>query len=208
MVEDAKQEESGMKRVLACFVMASLLSGCGAQPFARELEATMLVQVLGVDWTAKEVELTAACDPGTGSGGSKTSVLAAKGTDFERAKEALKGAGEEYVSLTHVAQIVLGAETVLPVVLEAALKEPALSQSATVWFSESGTAKELLTSVDGGAKRVAAIELNSGVEPITVLQSLMRLKEQGWVEVPVLCIEEGVLTLGGTVMVSEEERET
>lgn len=197
-----------MKRVLACFVMVSLLTGCGASPFARELEATMLVQVLGVDWTAEEVELTAASDPGTGSGGSKTPVLAAKGKDFGRAKAALKGAGEEYVSLTHVTQIVLGEETVLPAVLETALKEPTLSQSATVWVSKSGTAKDLLMSVDGGAKRVAAIELNSGVEPITVLQSLMRLKEQGWVEVPALCTEKGVLTLVGTVLVLEEERET
>ncbi len=197
-----------MKRVLACLIMISLLTGCGAQPFARELETTMLVQVLGVDWTAEEVDLTAASDPETGSGGAKTSVLSAKGENFGEAKKALKGAGEEYVSLTHVAQIVLGEETNLPVVLEAALKEPVLSQGATVWVSKSGSAKDLLTSIDGGARRLTSIEMNSGVEPITVLQSLMRLKEQGWVEVPVLCIEEDVLTLAGTVLVSEEECET
>lgn len=197
-----------MKRVLACLMMVSLLTGCSTQPFARELEATMLVQVLGVDWTAEEVGLTAASDPGTGSGGAETPVLSAKGENFGEAKEALKGAGEEYISLTHVAQIVLGEKTDLSVVLEAALKEPTLSQSATVWISKSGAAKDLLTSVDGGAKRLTSIELNSGVEPITVLQSLMRLEEQGWVEVPVLCVEEDVLTLAGTVLVSEEKRET
>ena len=40
-----------MKRCLLCTLLMLCLSGCQVLPFARELESTMLVQVLGVDWT-------------------------------------------------------------------------------------------------------------------------------------------------------------
>lgn len=192
-----------MKRGLAYLIMFFLLTGCDAKPFAHELEATMLVQVLGVDWMEGEIELTAACDPAAGSEGAAASVLSAKGLDFEEAKAKLRAAGEEYVSLTHVTQIVLGEGTDLIAVLEEALKEPALSQGATVWMSENGSAKDLLKRVDGGARRLSSIELNSGVEPVTVLQSRMRLEEWGQVELPALNVEENVLMLAGTMLVSE-----
>ena len=167
----------------------------------------MLVQVLGVDWTQSAVELTAAGDPKAGGGGS-AAVLTAQGKDFEEAKANLRAAGEEYVSLTHVTQIVLGAETDLEAVLVTALKEPALSQSATVWLAEDGSAKELLERVDGGAKRLASIELNSAVEPVTVLQSRMRLEERGRVEVPALSVEEDILTWVGMKTWLEDGRGT
>lgn len=190
-----------MIRVLFCLLACLVLTGCEALPFARELESTMLVQVLGVDWTQDEVILTAAGDPDAGGGAA---VLSASGRDLQEAKEALKGAGEEYVSLTHVAQIVLGADSEHRAVLEAALDEPALGQGATVWLVAEGTAKDLLESVDGGAKRLSSIELNSGVKPVTVLQSLMRIEESGKVEVPVLGTEEGALVWEKTKMVGEE----
>lgn len=184
-----------MKRVLLCFLACLTLTGCEALPFARELESTMLVQVLGVDWTKDGVVLTAASDPGAGGG---TAVLSAAGRDLQGAKEALKGAGEEYVSLTHAAQIVLGADSDVQAVLEAALNEPALGQGATVWLAARGTAKELLESVEGGAKRLSSIELNSGVKPVTVLRSLMQLEEKGSVLLPVLAVQEGTLVWKGS----------
>lgn len=196
-----------MKRVLAWLAALFLLTGCDAKPFARELEATMLVQVLGVDWAEGRVELTAACDPDAG-GGTATPVISASGADFEDAKSALQAAGEEYVSLTHVTQIVLGEEADLSAVLEAALEESALGQSATVWIAEKRSARELMWEVNGGAKRLSSIELNSGVEAVTVLQSRMRLEERGWVEVPVLTATDAGLELAGTVIFSEEKRET
>ena len=190
-----------MIRVLFCCLVCLTLTGCEALPFARELESTMLVQVLGVDWTEEGVVLTAASDPGAGGG---TAVLTASGRDLQEAKEALRGAGEEYVSLTHVAQIVLGADGEHRAVLEAALEEPALGQSATVWLVAEGAAKTLLEGVGGGAKRLSSIELNSGVEPVTVLQSLMRLEEEGQVEVPVLGTEDGTLVWMEMKTVGEE----
>ena len=190
-----------MKRVLVCGLMCFMLTGCEALPFARELESTMLVQVLGVDWTQDEVILTAAGDPSAGGGAA---VLSASGRDLQKAKEALKGTGEVFVSLTHVTQIVLGADSEHREVLEAALKEPALGQGATVWWAEEGTANDLLKQVGGGAKRLSSIELNSGVKPVTVLQSLMHLEERGWVEVPALRKEAGTLVWAGTKIIGEE----
>lgn len=189
-----------MKRVLFCLLSCLVLTGCEALPFARELESTMLVQVLGVDWTENGVVLTAASDPGAGGG---TAVLSASGQNLQEAKEALKGAGEEYVSLTHVSQIVLGADSEHRAVLETALEEPALGQGATVWLAADGSAKDLLEAVDGGAKRLSSIELNSGVKPVTVLRSMMQLEERGWVELPVLKLNENILEWCGTEMVRE-----
>lgn len=193
-----------MKRIFICLLAFLPLTGCEALPFARELEATMLVQVLGVDWTEEGVILTAASDPGTGSGDAKMAVLSASGKNLNEAKAALKGAGEEYVSLTHVTQLVLGADTNLPAVLAAALEEPALGQSATVWLVAEGTAKDLLCGAGGGAKRLSSIELNAGVTPVTVLQSMMRLVENGLVELPVLDLEGETLVPAGTELTREE----
>lgn len=151
-----------MKRMLLCLLALLPLTGCEALPFARELEATMVVQVLGVDWTDDGVILTAVSDPGEGSEDTKAEVLSGAGRDLAEAEAALKSAGEEYVSLTHVTQLVLGADSDLPAVLEAALEEPALGQGATVWMAADGTAKELLEGAGGGAKRLSSIELNTG----------------------------------------------
>lgn len=192
-----------MKRALICLLAFLPLAGCEALPFARELEATMLVQVLGVDWTDDGVTLTAASDPGEGSGDAKASVLSGSGRSLAGAEAALRGAGEEYVSLTHVTQLVLGADTDLPAVLEAALEEPALGQGATVWLAADGTARELLEGAGGGAKRLSSIELNAGVPSVTVLQGLMRLEEEGRVELPVLVLEEETLAPAGTVWIGE-----
>ncbi len=185
-----------MKRVLLCLLASLSLTGCELLPFPRELEDTMLVQVLGVDWTDQNVTLTAAGDPTAGSTGAV--VLTASGRSLEQAKTALKGSGEQSVSLTHVTQLVLGAESDLFAVLEAALAEPALGQGATVWLTQRGRAEELLAGVGGGAKRLTSIELNGGAVPVTVLQALMRLEEEGQVELPVLGQEGEWLVLVGT----------
>lgn len=188
-----------MKRMLACLAALIILTGCGTKPFARELEETALVQVLGVDWLKGWVQLTAAC--AAGADGTPGVVLSAGGVDFESACAALQASGEEYVSLTHVTQIVLGEETDLTEVLRAALNEPALSQKATVWAADGG-ARELMEGVGGGAKRLSSIELNSGVEPVTVLQSRMRLEERGWVAIPVIRNDGGVLQSAGILTIT------
>ena len=194
-----------MRRVLFCLPVLLFLTGCEAIPFARELESTMLVQVLGVDWTADGVTLTAACDP-ENSEEDCVPVLSASGKDLAEAEANLKGAGEEYVSLTHTTQLVLGEATDIHAVLEAALEEPALGQTATVWLSQTGDARDLLERVNGGAKRLSSIELNSpGVVPVTVLQSLMHLEEDGLIELPLLAAEGETLVPAGTRQILEEK---
>lgn len=194
-----------MRRCLICLPLLFVLGGCQALPFARELEATMLVQVLGVDWTEESITLTAASDPREGSGDAEASVLSAKGETLEQAKAALIGAGEEYVSLTHVAQLVVGEDTCLRTVLEAALAEPALGQGASVWVAASATAQELLEAVGGGAKRLSSIQLNAGVKPVTVLQALMRLEEDGQVRLPSLTVTGETLEPSGYTVITEGE---
>ena len=183
-----------MKKAVLCLLFCLLLTGCEALPFARELESTMLVQVLGVDWTEEGVTLTAASDSDTGAG---MALLSASGKDLNEARRALVAAGEEYVSLTHVTQVVLGADGDSRAVLEAALHEPALGQNATVWLAKDRSAKTLLEEVGGGAARLSSIELNSGVRPVSVLQSLMMLEESGWVELPVLTVKNECLEWEG-----------
>ena len=196
-----------MKRIVLCLLAFLPLAGCESLPFARELESTMLVQVLGVDWNSGGVTLTAASDPGEGGENNGTAVISVSAVDLDQAKAALKGAGEEYVSLTHVAQLVIGADTGVRDVLEAALEDPALGQGATVWLAETG-AKELMEGVGGGAKRLSSIELNNGIEPVTVLQSLSRLEETGQVELPVLTVEGETLVPAGTRLIWEDTHGT
>lgn len=189
-----------MKRILMCLPVLFCLTGCEMLPFARELESTMLVQVLGMDWTQDGVTLTGADDSGSEEG----SVLSASGRTMEEAERNLKGAGEQYVSLTHVTQLVLGAQTDLAAVLAAALEKNELSQSATVWIAREGTAQELMETVGGGGRRLSSIELNSDAQSVTVLQSLMRLNERGEVELPLLTREGATLVYAGVRSFAEE----
>lgn len=191
-----------MKKLMACLLMLLPLWGCQVVPFARELESTMLVQVLGVDWDDGGVTLTAACDP-SAIGGEGESVLAAWGEDMEQAQKALQGSGERYVSLTHVTQLILGAETEVIDVLKAALEEPALGHRATVWQAEKGTAQDLMSAVNGGAKRLSSIELNGNAEPVTVLQCLMHIEEERRVKIPLLAVRNETLEPAGSRWVEE-----
>lgn len=176
--------------LLACLPLCLLLCGCEVLPYPRELESTMLVRMLGVDWTEEGVVLTAADIP---EEGKESTLLTAEGKTFEESVQKLKQSGEEYVALTHVTQIVVGAESDLVSVLEAALLQREVGQSATVWQAE-GSARGLMEQVNGGAKRLTSLELNvAGLKTATVLEALARLEESGEVSLPRLGIKEGTL---------------
>ena len=197
-----------MRRCLLCTLLMLCLSGCQVLPFARELESTMLVQVLGVDWAQGTVTLTAAKDPQEDTGETGQAVLCAGGEDLLQAEAALKGMGEEYVSLTHVTQLVLGRDTQVREVLQAVLDEPDLGQGATVWIAREGTAQQLLQGADGGARRLSSIQLNSGLEPVTVLQALMHLEEDGQVALPQLALEGETLVPLEPILIREDDHGT
>lgn len=179
-----------MKWIMICLPLCLLLSGCGAMPYPRELENTLLMRVLGVDQTEDGVVVTAANIP---ESGEEETVLTAAGRDLEESCQKLKEAGEEYVALTHVTQIVVGADSDLQMVLTAVLEQREVGQSATVWRCEE-SARETMEQVGGGAKRLTSLELNqSGLETLTVLGALAQLEQAGEVSLPGLTVREGVL---------------
>lgn len=183
-----------MRRLLVCLLAILLLSGCEVLPYPRELESAMLVRVLGVDRTAEGIVLTAADSPEDGAG---PTLLTGIGASFEESVQRLKEAGESYVSLTHVTQIVMGADVQLRETLEGALAQREVGQSATVWLAE-GRAEELLKAVGGGARRLTSLELNTaGLETRTVLEALAEMEERGRTRLPRLCAAEGRLEVAG-----------
>ena len=178
-----------MKRLLVCLPLL-LLCGCEVLPYPRELESTVLVRVLGVDLTGDGLILTAADIPGEGK---EVTLLSVEGEDFEEGVQNLKEAGEEYVALTHVTQIIVGEESDLYPVMEAALLQREVGQAATVWRAK-GSARELMERVNGGAKRLTSLELNvAGLQTATVLEVLAGLEKGKRVELPYLTENEGTL---------------
>ena len=183
-----------MKRLLICLPLLMLLCGCEVLPYPRELESTVLVRMLGVDRTAQGVFLTAADIP---QEGRPVCFLTAEGADFETAVQRLKEAGEESVALTHVTQIVVGAESNLSDVLWGALLQKEMGQSATVWRAEE-SARRLMEKLGGGAKRLTSLELNvADLDTVTVLEALVELEEHGEVTLPVLGARDGILEVTG-----------
>lgn len=193
-----------MKRFLpALLLLLPLLTGCDVLPYPRELESTLLVGILGVDW-GDRVTLTAA-EVVTEKEESK--LLTASSSTMEEGRESLKRAGEEYLSLTHVTQIIVGEGSDLRSVLEGILTEREVGQTATVWLTQESSAQGMMESVGGGAKRLNSMELNYGLEVPTVLEALVQLEEKGEVTLPVLVQKDGTLELAGTYLWKEGEHE-
>lgn len=180
-----------IRRLAAVLPLCLLLAGCDVLPYPRELEDTMLVRVLGVDWTGEGVTLTAAAAPE--EGGGEGEVLTALAPSMEESRKRLKREGEEYVALTHVTQLVVGKGSDVRAVLEAALAEREVGQTATVWLSKDTSAHALMEAVGGGAKRLTSIELNGGLEAPTVLEALAQLEEDGEILLPALEVVEDTL---------------
>lgn len=186
-----------------CVLLCAVLAGCETLPYPRELEDTMLVRVLGVDWTAEEVALTAASIPQEGE--EVEELLAVRAPRAEESHQKLKEAGEEYVALTHVTQIIVGEGSGLRAILEGALEGREVGQTATVWLCREGTAQELMEAVGGGARRLTSIELNTkGLDAMTVLDALAELERTHQVALPALAVEEERLECVGTKLWKEE----
>lgn len=186
-----------------CTLLCLSLAGCETLPYPRELEDTMLVRVLGVDWTAEEVALTAASIPQEGEEAEELLCVRAPGAEESHRK--LKEAGEEYVALTHVTQIIVGEGSDLRAVLEGALEGREVGQTASVWLCREGTAQELMEAVGGGARRLTSIELNTeGLNAMTVLDALADLERTHQVTLPALAVEEERLECVGTKLWKEE----
>lgn len=179
-----------MKKSLCLVLAAALatLSGCSsAGAYGRELEDTVLVQVLGVDALDGTVTLTAA-----GSGGEEGTVLGhASGATLEEAFRALPTAGDKYFSLTSVARLIVGDGVDWMELLDYVLMDPDMSWTAAVWAANGFAGKLMEAAEDGGLKRLDLLEKN-GLEPATVKSALAELLSGGSTALPVLTVENGL----------------
>ena len=187
-----------MRRLL-CLCLSGVLavltacSSAGAA-YGRELEDTVLVQVVGVDVTDGMVALTAA-----GGGGEEERLLqTVSAAGLEEAFRALPAAGERWFSLTNVTHILVGDGVDVRQVLNYVLDDPDMSWTAAVW-AVNGFAGILMEGTqDGGAGRLAVLE-QRGMAGISVKDALAGLLSDGAVELPVLAVKDGVLEPAGTL---------
>lgn len=160
---------------------ALLLAGCG--PTAREPDELALVQVLGLDG-AGPVELTAVCG---GANDKNESRGACAGENFCQALALLPWSGEQELSLTSVAYLVIGPDADLEGALLDVLEDEELGASATIWLAQEGASAALARCVDPASD----LELlaHRGVGAPTVVQALAALCTDGWVDLPQVGVE-------------------
>ena len=176
------------KWLLAGIALAALLAGW--HPVPKEPEGLALIRVLGVDGPGP-VTLTAVC------GGEDQEIDQSRGgcteTDFEKALERLPWSGEEELSITSVAWLIIGREVELESILLSALRNEELGAAATVWLAE-GEAAELLESCEDPASALELLE-RQGFEGPTVVEALAALYRGDKLCLPLLAAGEDSLTL-------------
>ncbi len=170
-----------------------LLCGCSAGDRGKEPENTVLAQVLGIDRMGGVYLLTAA---GTNEAG-KPLVQTAEGATLEEAFAAMPGAGEKWVSLTNVTQLLLGDGVEPRETLTFIINKSGMSWRANVWYAPLATAL-MSEQEDGGIARLTLME-QAGTPVVTVLEALAGLLQEGKANLPALVIEKGKLTVSGAV---------
>lgn len=163
------------KRIMAAFLLAVALTGCGG----RELADVTLIQTLGVDGPGP-VELTALGD----QEGQEVYTLSAE--DVAQAQEGLKALGDTRLEVTHVSQLVLGPDVPVERTLWQAMTHRESGYGATVWRCGDAPAGELLEAASDLPARLASLEENGGVAAPTVLEALSDLTCRGRTRLPVL----------------------
>lgn len=166
----------------------------------REPEATLLARVLGVDYAPGAVTVTAvATDP---AGGEADVLLTASGDTLAQAMDALPTAGESWLALTHVTQLVLGDRADLEEVLTYVMNSAQMDDTATVWCAPVPAAG-LLEECGGGVDRLTVLEQKEEVDTVTVAQALEYWREGGEVALPALAWQGDTLEAAGVLLFSE-----
>lgn len=182
-----------MKRYRGLLLAAGLmlLSGCtSAGAAGREPEDTVLVQVVGVDVDGRGVVVTAA-----GRDGEETTVVTVSGDSLAEAFGVLPTAGDRYLSLTNVTQVLVGDGVDVAAVLRYVLEDPDMSYMARVWAA--GYAGGLLEEVkEEGLERFRLIE-EGGAETVTVKAALAELLEGKQTALPSLSVGRAGLEVAG-----------
>lgn len=184
-------------------VLALVLCGCSnAGAYGRELEDTVLVQVLGVDAMEGGITLTAAGTGGEAENGGEeeTAMGTASGATLEDAFRNLPTAGNKYFSLTSVTQVIVGDGVDLRQVLGYVLEDPDMSWTATVWAVNGFAGKLMEETRDGGLERFTVLE-RSGLKQVSVKEALADLLSEGETALPALSARDGALEPLGTLYV-------
>lgn len=183
-----------MKRlwVLLAFLIF-LLCGCSAGNRGKEPENTVLAQVLGIDRMGPAYLLTAA---GTDEAG-KPLIQTVEGTTLEEAFAAMPGAGEKWISLTNVTQLLLGDGVEPRETLTFIINKSGMSWRANVWYAPLATAL-MSEQEDGGVARLTLME-KTDTPTVTALEALAGLLQEGKAALPALAVGEGKLTVSGSV---------
>lgn len=178
-----------------CAAVLAGLCGCSsAGAYGRELEETVLVQVIGVDGGEDGVVLTAAGTDGEG----ECVMVETAGDGLAEAFAALPAAGEKYCSLTNVTRILVGDGVELWAVLDYVLNDRDMSYNATVWAVSGFAGAVMEETEDGGMARFSVLD-QSGAEEVTVKAALAALLDSGETALPALAVRDGVLEVVGTV---------
>ena len=182
-----------------CFTLVACLSGCSAAGAeSRELEGTVLVQVLGVDAWGSGVALTAA----GADGEEETAVECVRAGSLEEAFAALPAAGEKRLSLTSVAHLLVGDGVELEKVLEYVLNDPDMSYMAEVWAVNGFAGAVMEELEDGGIGRLGLLKSEGGITVKTALAELL----EGGTALPALAVKDGQLEPAGTLYIEVEVR--
>ena len=178
--------------LMCALTLLILMSGCSSGERGREPEDTVLAEVLGIDRVGVTWVLTTAGKAGTG----ETVLQTVEGETLTDVFAAIPSAGEKWVLLTGVAQILIGDGVEPREVLTFILKDSGISWRATVWYAP--LAKGLMEEVEGGAARLNVLE-ESGEKTVTVLDSLEELTSEGETELPVLTVRNGQIEIAGVI---------
>jgi len=194
-----------MRRVAALVMTACfcLLPGCTfmrALPYARELEDTALVRVLGVDMSVNCIAgltITAAAE---GGGGEAPAVFAGSASTVSAAVLSLEEQGTGKVSLAYVGQLLLGESAAQRSVTEAlnyALEEGTIGLDATVWVVRGSTAATAITNTNRISERLTALEIDGGLASVPLSRSVRdtaaSLAEHNCAFVPALALHGSTL---------------
>lgn len=189
------REEARRMRKYCCVILAAVcllaLAGCtSAGAAGREPEDTVLVQVVGVDVDGRGVVVTAA-----GRDGEETAVVSASGSSLEEAFAALPTAGDRYLSLTNVTQVLVGDGVDAAAVLRYVLEDPDMSYMARAWAA--GYAGGLMEELkEQGLERFQLLE-EGGAETVTVKTALAELLEGKEAVLPSLAMGQAGLEVAG-----------
>lgn len=195
--------------VLVLAVLLCLLSGCDfsilSLPYARELENTALVRVLGVDISAGHIAgLTVTAAAAQKENMEKPTVLTGSAFTIPAAVLSLETQGTGKVILAYVGELLLGESAAQRSVTEAldyAMEDGTIGLDATVWVMRGTSAATAITGTGSISERLTALETDGGLAGIPISRSVKEtaasLAETDCAFVPALTLRDDTLLPAG-----------